>query len=88
MLFLTADESTTASYWLASRYVFAHPFYVGFGMRYVLGGLLRGYSLVGSDGFTFSPEYAARAVVTLAAGIQLADSETVAGTYDIITEEK
>ena len=83
MLFLTADESTTASYWLASRCVAAGPYYVNFGMRSVYDGGLHGYYLVYSDGFPYSPEGAARAVVTLASDIQLAESETVAGTYDI-----
>ena len=84
MLFMTADESNTSTYWLASRCVGANPAYVIFGMRYVDGGNLDGNLLVRSDGYALSSSYAARAVVTLASGIALKDSTTVTGTYDIV----
>ena len=84
MLFMTADESSTAAYWLASRCVLAYPAYVYFGVRVVADGSLNGYVLVDSNGDTASPSYAARAVVTLASGITLKDSTTVTGTYDIV----
>ena len=84
MLFMTADESSTSTYWLASRYVGADPYNVSFGMRSVRDGDLHGYDLVSSSGGTNSPSYAARAVVTLASGITLKDSTTVTGTYDIV----
>ena len=84
MLFMTADESNTSTYWLASRYVLADPRNVGFGMRFVDDGSLAGYYLVYSNGDSGSPSYAARAVVTLASGITLKDSTTVTGIYDIV----
>ena len=84
MLFMTADESNTSTYWLASRYAFAYPSNVNFGVRYVGGGRLDGYTLVNSYGGAISPSNAVRAVVTLASGITLKDSTTVTGTYDIV----
>ena len=86
MLFMTADESSTSTYWLASRYVIADPEGVGFGVRFVADGLLYGSGLVNSGGYTYDYDdsFAVRAVVTLASGITLKDSTTVTGTYDII----
>ena len=84
MLFMTADGSNTSTYWLASRYAYANPYYVGFSMRHVSDGGLGSNDLVGSDDYTSSPSHAVRAVVTLASGISLKDSATKIGTYDIV----
>ena len=84
MLFMTADETDTAEYWLASRYVYVDPNYVDFGMRVVYDGYLYGNNLVFSNGGASDYSNAVRAVVTLASGITLQDSTTTTGTYDIV----
>ena len=84
MLFMTADETSTSMYWLASRCVAASPFKVHFGLYGVIVGSIGCDNLVDSDGNTNDFSFAVRAVVTLASGITLKDSTTVTGTYDIV----
>ena len=84
MLFVAADESSTATYWLASRNLVPGGYHYCYNFEIINEDTIESIELVGSNGYTNSLSKAVRAVVTLASGITLEDSTTITGTYDIV----
>ena len=82
-----ADTGNADAYWLASRCIVTNSGVARFGVRYVNSGGVNGTYLFLSDDSSYSPSCAVRAVVTLASGVQLTESTTVAGTYDVTLAE-
>ncbi len=70
-------------YWLASRYSYADSNGITFGVRRKSGGEVTDIRLFASKGFTLTSNYGVRAVVTLAADVELVESITKSGTYDL-----
>ena len=65
----TGDSNVTQ--WLASRTVDCSSLYACFHVRFVNDGYVRGNALYGSDGYSGSPSWAVRPVVSLESNIQL-----------------
>ena len=72
-----------ATYYLASRYTLVHTNRVNFGLRNVSSGAISYDGNFTSTGVYGATNYDVRAVVTLSSDIQLVESLTKPGTYDI-----
>ena len=86
MIFRNAEDTGVPCYVLASPVISISAGGVSFGVHMIFGMEFVATAMVfGSDGGKggFPDTFHVRAVVTLSSGVQLTESSTVAGTYDV-----